>query len=167
MSLASTFVIKQGSYDLTEAAMRLRSQRPLHSEDDYQFDFEYVDEDGNAIDITGATITFTAKYALTDVDGSAIVKKTGAIVVAADGTFSVTLTDGDVAGPEYIRGYYDVQITIGSTTPMPTLPPIPNHYIVQHTVLTRRGNIQPFPITPSRRTRTPISIGISPYRIIR
>lgn len=116
MALATTFDIVQGPYELTEASMRLRGQRPLHSGDDYQFDFVYKDSAGIAIDITGATITFTAKYAPSDADVAAIVQVAGAIDDAPNGAFSVVLAESDVVGPAHIRGIYDLQITIGSTT---------------------------------------------------
>jgi hypothetical protein len=116
--LASTFVVNQGTYDLTEAAMRLRRQRPLHCGDDYRFDFELVDDSGDPVDVSGGVFTMTAKYKVTDGDGSAIVKMTGAISnpPGTDGKFNFTLSESDVPGPEHIRGVYDVQMTISGVT---------------------------------------------------
>jgi hypothetical protein len=115
--LGSDFVIQQGEYDLTADAMRLRSQRPLHCGDDYTFNFTAYESDGETEkDLSGATITFTAKYDVADADGYAIVQKSGTLVDAPNGQFKVELADSDVAGPEFIRGYYDLQITIAGET---------------------------------------------------
>jgi hypothetical protein len=110
--LDAPFVITNGRYSLTADAMSLRGQQPLYAGDDYVFQFTLVDSAGNPIDITGDSFTFTAKYSPA---GATIVTKSGAIVDASAGQFSVTLEDVDVPGPELIHGFYDIQRTIAGS----------------------------------------------------
>jgi len=110
----SNFVITQGHYDLTVDAMDLRDQRPLHAGDDYAFEFTYVDESENAIDISGADIRMTIKFDVGDNDGSSILQKTATITSAPDGQFKIEIARDDVPGPQRILAYYDIQMTISS-----------------------------------------------------
>ena len=116
MALESEFVIKQGEYDLTHAAMKLRGQRLLYAGDDYQFNFTYVDANGDPIDISGATLTMMAKYDVNDADGGAIFTGSGTVTDGPAGKFNFRLDDTDVIGPQYILGYYAIQMTIGDVT---------------------------------------------------
>ena len=56
--------------------------------------------------------------------------------------------------------------SLNHETPILIISPIADHYIVQYTVHTTRGKIQTPPVPPSRRTRTPIPIGVTPYTVI-
>jgi len=111
VNLGSSMTINQGQFNLTSEYFELNEIRPLHCGDDFSFEFTYEDSDGNAIDITGATIRFTAKYDITDDDNEAIVQKTAVLTDPSNGVFTITLTDTDVVGPERIFGYYDIQLT--------------------------------------------------------
>jgi hypothetical protein len=95
--------------------MRLRDQRPLHAGDDYVFTFTFVDENEDPVDITGGQIRFTAKFDVADADPG-IIQKVGVIPTGTDGVFTITLTETDVVGPEFLRGRYDVQLTLSGTT---------------------------------------------------
>lgn len=111
--LQADFVITEGRYDLTADALEIRSQRPLYAGDDYSFNFTLLQADGsgNAEDISGATIRFTAKYRPADTDGQAIVQKVATIPVGTDGKFSIAIDKADVPGPHTQRGLYDIQLT--------------------------------------------------------
>lgn len=117
--LGATFVIRQGRYDLTESAMRLREQRPLHCGDQYIFTFTLQNDDESEYDLTGKTVRFTAKYAVGDTAAEAILSLTGTIVnpPGTDGVVTVTIASTDVTGPELIRGYYDLQVATDATDP--------------------------------------------------
>jgi hypothetical protein len=112
----SAFVIIQGEYDLTADALRDRNRRSLVAGDDYTFEFTLVESDGTTPrDISAATIRFTAKYKPTDADPG-IVQISATIVDGPTGRFDVILSESDVAGPQAIRGLYDIQMTIAGDT---------------------------------------------------
>lgn len=116
--LGASFVIKQGRYDLTADALRLREQRPLHCGDKYEFLLSLQNDDGSAFDLTGKTVKFTAKYAVSDDESEAVVQKTGVTQGApTNGVTLITLTPTDVPGPELIRGYYDLQVATDASDP--------------------------------------------------
>lgn len=111
-----SFVIKQGVYNLTADAMRLRDQAPLYSGDDYTFQFTLVDALGAAVNITGLTIKMSIRFSL--IDGAAVsVTKSATIVNGAAGRFDVVLARTDVAGPNLRFGKYDIQKTVTSGGP--------------------------------------------------
>jgi VCBS repeat-containing protein len=118
-ALGASFVIKQGKYDLTADAMKLRDQKPLHCGDKYVFTFTLQESDGSAKDLTDCTVRFTAKYAYGDTDNEAIVSLTGTIVnpPGTDGIVTITIAKTTVVGPELIRGYYDLQVDDASNDP--------------------------------------------------
>lgn len=117
--LGARYVIIQGRYNLTADALRLRDIRPIHCGDKYVFEFELQNSDESAYDLTGKTVRFTAKYVVGDEEASAIVQKTGVITnpPGTDGLVTVTLDPTDVAGPELIRGQYDLQVATDATDP--------------------------------------------------
>lgn len=108
-------MVKQGQYDLTADSMRLRNQRPLFGGDDYTFEFTYVDENGDPIDISGATIHMTIKFDVGDNDPG-ILQKSGTVVDGPAGRFDVAIVSSDVVGPQRIGAYYDVQMTLSGET---------------------------------------------------
>lgn len=110
--LASVFLITEGRYDLTADAMRLRGQRPLVSGDDYKFEFTLYQLDGTTVvDLTGSSIRFTAKYAVTDVDGLAIINKVATIVTPTAGRFDVVIDKSDITDTSFKQGTYQIQLT--------------------------------------------------------
>lgn len=118
LELGASFVIKQGRYDLTADAMKLREQRPLHCGDKYTFEFALLNSDETPRDLTDCTIKFTAKYSYEDSDLESIVQKTGSIVGdPADGIVTIELAKTDVPGPQSTRGYYDLQVADVSEDP--------------------------------------------------
>jgi len=85
--------------------------------DHEELDFEFFDEAGIAVDITGSTIFFTVKEELTDDDEDAIFQK---IVTThsdpEEGESTVVLTNADTSLPEMGRSYYfDMQIVDSNT----------------------------------------------------
>jgi hypothetical protein len=118
LELGATFVIKQGRYNLTADAMKLREQRPLHCGDKYTFEFALQNADGTARDLTGCTVRLTAKYAYEDADVESIIQKTGIIAAPpTDGIVTIEFAKTDVPGPQSIRGYYDLQVADASDDP--------------------------------------------------
>lgn len=116
--LGASFVITQGRYDLTADALRLRQQKPIHCGDKYEFTLTLQNDDGSVYNLTGKTVKFTAKYAVSDDEGEAIVQVTGVNTPPeTDGVVVVTLTPTDVPGPELIRGYYDLQVATDADDP--------------------------------------------------
>lgn len=105
-------MIQQGNYDLTETAMRLRCQSPIHAGDDYTLQFTLNDSDGNAVDITGYTIEFCVKQKLTD--SVKLLDKTATLITPASGRFDVVLLDTDSSNTEKVFGVYEIQATDGS-----------------------------------------------------
>ena len=80
---------------------------------DFVATFRTVDENGTAVDLTGAT--FTAKVARKP-GGAAIATFSTAIVSASAGTFKLTLPSATTATLTPGPAYYDVLITIGGET---------------------------------------------------
>jgi len=80
------------------------------------YDLTFTTGDGTAQDITGATITFTVKRTLSDVD--AVVTKTATITDATAGKATITLapTDTDLDLGEY---YYDIWLESSSIPALP------------------------------------------------
>jgi len=117
--LGAAFVIRQGRYDLTADALRLRQQKPIHCGDKYIFVFNLQNDDESEYDLTGKTVRFTAKYAVGDAGAEAIVQATGTIVnpPGTDGVVTITIASTDVPGPELIRGWYDLQVATDATDP--------------------------------------------------
>jgi hypothetical protein len=111
--LGNKFVITQGIYNLTAAALLLRGQRPLYCGDDYVFDFELRDVNGNQVNLTGATIKMTVKKDVADSDPSAVFQKTATLTHPLQGQFTITIQDTDVTSKVAIFGYYNVQLTLG------------------------------------------------------
>lgn len=74
------------------------------------------EENGVAADITDAAIRFTVKEAEWDIDADdsdALITKSGVIVSASGGTYTITLTDTDT----YVtpgKHYYDIKIELSS-----------------------------------------------------
>lgn len=112
-----SFVIKQGVYNLTADAMRLRDQAPLYSGDDYTFQFTLVGADGvTPVNITGLTIKMSIRFSL--IDGAAVsVTKSATIVNGAAGRFDIVLARTDVTGPNLRFGKYDIQKTVTTAGP--------------------------------------------------
>jgi hypothetical protein len=110
---SAVFMIKQGQYDLTADALRIRGQRPLYCGDNYSFTFVLVDANGTPVVITGAAITMTAKKFVTDLTGT-IFTKSATVTDGAHGTFTVAIANTDVAGPAAIYGCYDIQMTLSA-----------------------------------------------------
>lgn len=111
---SKSFVIEQGVYHLLHDAMRCRGQKPLFAGDDYTFEFTLLQSDGETPeDLTGWTLKFTVKLAVTDADPG-LVQKTATLADATNGRFDITLVNTDVPGPGRILGLYDIQGTDGS-----------------------------------------------------
>ena len=67
------------------------------------------DNDGNALDLTGATVWFTAKRHLNDSDAQAIIQKqVTSHTNAVAGETVISLTSGDTAKSGIY--YYDIQV---------------------------------------------------------
>lgn len=95
--------------------MAYRSQRPLYIGDDYTLEFILTDSAGVAVDITGATIKFTARSKFQDV--TPIVQKTATVTDPTAGKFTIAIVKTDVTGTDLLRGYYDIEMTLaGSVT---------------------------------------------------
>lgn len=82
----------------------------------YSISGTYLDADGSAVDITGATIRFTVKTSEWDDstdDSTASITASGSIVSAADGTYSIALTptDTEIDAGKY---FYDIKIDMDS-----------------------------------------------------
>ena len=78
--------------------------------DDKVFTFYFYDEDGNAVDLTGATLFTTVKQNKEDLDASAKISTTLAVVAPATaGKATWTLVPADT---QYLAGIYfwDVQM---------------------------------------------------------
>ena len=75
------------------------------------------------LDLTAATISFTAKNDRQDVDGDAVFQKTvGAGITITDATggdfdVKITSTDSNVdgCGKDFVELFYDVEVTLGAT----------------------------------------------------
>jgi len=76
--------------------------------DTKSYTLKFRDEDGNAVDITGWTIFFTAKNKIDDVDDDAVIKKTITDHTdPTDGETQITLTSTDTAAVASL--VYDIQ----------------------------------------------------------
>lgn len=86
--------------------------------DDYDETFAVKDADGAAVDITGATISFTVKDRFSDAQASAILKKTSAsaaeleITNGAGGLFTVHFTTAEMRALELGEYAYDVEVLL-------------------------------------------------------
>lgn len=74
-----------------------------------------VKRSGVAVNLTGATLWFTAKRLISDIDANAVIAKTsgsGIVVLSAvDGTYRVDLLPADTASlTKTTQLYYDVQL---------------------------------------------------------
>jgi len=109
-------VIQQGKYDLTQAGMLARNQKPLVIGDDYTLQFSLKTSAGVAINLTTAAILFTAKYRTQDTDVQSTLQKSGSLVTpATNGTFTITILHTDLAAlTSTAKGVYDIQIQIGT-----------------------------------------------------
>ena len=78
--------------------------------DDKTWNLTFVDEDGNAIDLTGATIFFTVKINKADADSDAVIDVDQASHTnAAGGLSSITITNSETdLKPE--NYFYDFQL---------------------------------------------------------
>ncbi|MEA3370800.1 MAG: hypothetical protein U9Q40_05615 [Campylobacterota bacterium] len=81
--------------------------------DTYNFSVTVKDSDSVIFDLTGYTMTFTAKDSITKLDAEADISKTATISTPADGIGEFTLLPADtlIDAKEY---HYDVQISDGS-----------------------------------------------------
>lgn len=75
------------------------------------------DGEGAILDLTGATLAFRLS---TDPGCTAVVSKSGSIVSAALGTYTVALTDGDTSGLAAGDYTYQVMATISGTSTLVT-----------------------------------------------
>jgi hypothetical protein len=109
-------VIIQGKYDLTQAGMVARNQKPLVIGDDFTLQFNLKTSAGAAVNLTGATITFTAKYRTQDTDLQSTLQKAGTIIApATNGSFTITVAHTDLSAlTSTAKGIYDIQVQIGS-----------------------------------------------------
>lgn len=93
----------------------------LRRGDTHVFDLTILNAAGTAMNLTGATVRFTAKNNLSDADGSAVITKispsSGIVVTdAAGGLARLTLLPADTSSITQERVlYYDVQVTDGSS----------------------------------------------------
>jgi len=113
--VGTSFVIKQGRYDLTSEAMTLRGQSVLYTASDYTFYFTLVDSAGLPVVITSDVMIFSIKKSVSDPDLVAIADITATIVSGTAGTFTVALTHHTVPGPERILAKYSIQRTHTTT----------------------------------------------------
>ena len=80
------------------------------------FAFPLTNSDGDPIDLTGATVTMTAKAAYTDTDAAAVFQKTEAdgitVVSALNGVITVDLDPADTSSltGKVNRLIYDIQV---------------------------------------------------------
>lgn len=74
------------------------------------FEVTITDQDGAAVDLTDSTVFFTVKEKQTDVDASALIKKS--ITVHTDATHGKTTITLSVTETNLARGayYYDIQV---------------------------------------------------------
>lgn len=82
--------------------------------DNYTLDLEISDADGDAVDLTGATVFFTVKKNFQDTDANALISKSVTSHTSpTEGLTSIPLTssDTDFEGSYY----YDIKIKVGST----------------------------------------------------
>lgn len=105
-------VIINSKYDLTYEAMMLRGQRPLVIGDTYVMTFTLTSASGVVVNLTGSTITFTAKYRYQDLDSQKIIQKTAALLDPTHGIFTVSIAKADVSSYNAVRGYYDIQMEL-------------------------------------------------------
>ena len=92
------------------------SNLEMYRGDDKTFNVTFTDADGNAINLTGATVFLTVKKKQTDPDTAAIIaKKVTSHSQATAGITAVTVThtDSNVAVGSY---YYDIQLVDSNTT---------------------------------------------------
>lgn len=78
--------------------------------DDVDFELTFTDVDGDVVNLTGATVFFTVKKRITDIDDDAVIAKeitvfdfplTGVAILTLDET------DTDISPGQY---YYDIQL---------------------------------------------------------
>jgi hypothetical protein len=93
----------------------------MYRGDDREFTLTLT-EDGAPMDLTGATLRFTAKHSAGDADVDAVVaKETGAgIVIDADPETGIAVVTVDAADTTSLGGFtrlvYDVEVTRGGST---------------------------------------------------
>lgn len=110
-------MIKQGTYNLTADAMKLRDQAPIVAGDDYLFQFTLQNPDGTPVVVTGWTIKMTVRFSL--IEGvAATFTKTASIVSGPAGRFDIAISRSDWSGPNLRFGKYDIQRVI-TTMPGP------------------------------------------------
>lgn len=93
----------------------MREDISVHRGSVKNFEYTLKDEAGDAINITGATITMTVKEKLRDPDASAIFSRAGTIITATSGRFDVKLLVADTDTRNPGKYYYDVTVSISST----------------------------------------------------
>jgi hypothetical protein len=91
----------------------LRSDLKINAQASKTLSFTLKDEDGVAIDITGASILMTAKLQRKDASTDATFSKAGSITSATAGTFTVALTPTETNQNPGVY-FYDVVVTISS-----------------------------------------------------
>lgn len=78
--------------------------------DDVAYDITFVDVDGDPINLTGATVFFTVKRKLTDVDADAVIEKEITVFTTpllGVATLNLTNSETNIAPGDY---FFDIQL---------------------------------------------------------
>lgn len=75
---------------------------------------QYKDASGTPVNLTGRTVAAKARY-FKEATGAALITFTCTIANAMTGTFTIGLTSTETAALDFIRAFYDVELTVTAT----------------------------------------------------